>query len=332
MHPAPAQDPQSQYWVKVAREALAHYAPALQAASCTVLARTHNVVFLLESPSQRHILRLHTYAMPLHRLESEMQWLAYLAQAGISVPRPVPTQAGAWYALAQAEPQMAGVVFEYLGGEHRPLEALSLGDMRAIGVLLAQLHQAADGFSLPPDFALNRLDLEGLFGEMGRYALGGLSNLFSSSTLNHMSAVVEQVRHSFAQLQPQAGVMGILHGDLHQQNILFEGEHVHALDFEYAGIGFYLYDFTPLLWQLKLRPNYAELEHTLWDAYTALRPLPEHRQHLETLIAARQVASMRWLALNRDNPSIHPHAERLIAQRDQELQTYLQTGILQRKP
>lgn len=146
-----------------------------------------------------------------------------------------------------------------------------------------------------------------------------------------MQQVGQQVGRVFATLGQTRTSYGLIHGDLHQQNILFHEGQARALDFEYCGWGYFLYDFTPLLWQLKLRPDYAELEQALWEGYQAVRPLPsDWRAHLETLIAARQVASIRWLALNHENPSVYPHAQAMMAQRTEELRRFLAEGRLER--
>ena len=115
------------------------------------------------------------------------------------------------------------------------------------------------------------------------------------------------------------------------QNILFHEGEVRALDFEYCGWGYYLYDLTPLLWQLKPQSRYPELEQALWDGYTSIRPLSSrHRELLETFIAGRQVASMRWVAANRHNPAYQGKVEGILAQRTVELQGFLETGMLHR--
>ena len=116
------------------------------------------------------------------------------------------------------------------------------------------------------------------------------------------------------------------------KNILFHEGEVRALDFEYCGWGYYLYDLTPLLWQLKPQNRYPQLEQALWDGYTSIRPLTQrHRELLETFIAGRQVASMRWIAANRQNPHVVGKVEAILTQRTAELQAFLETGKLNRR-
>jgi len=317
-------------WLAIARRALVAY--GLGQAECRILARTHNVVFLAQDGPRRYVLRLHTYALNTHRLRAEIAWLSHLADVrGLPVPRPLYTSSGAPYALAQDAPQMIGVLFAYQEGEEKPLHALDEADCAAIGQLLARLHQAAQDFPPTPDTDLPRLDYEGLFGEGGRYALGGLQSMLSPFMLETMQQVGQQVRRVFDAMGQTRASYGLIHGDLHQQNFLFHQGQARALDFEYCGWGYFLYDFTPLLWQLKLRADYAALEEALWQGYQAVLPMPpDWRAHLETLIAARHVASVRWLALNHQSPSVYPHAQAMMTQRTHELAAFLAEGRLER--
>jgi Ser/Thr protein kinase RdoA (MazF antagonist) len=82
---------------------------------------------------------------------------------------------------------------------------------------------------------------------------------------------------------------------------------------------------------LKPLSNYKELEEALWQGYTSKRPLTNrHRELLEIFIAARQVASMRWVAANQHNPAYQGKVEAILQQRTAELAGFLETGILNR--
>ena len=116
------------------------------------------------------------------------------------------------------------------------------------------------------------------------------------------------------------------------KNILFHENEVRALDFEYCGWGYYLYDLTPILWQLKPQARYPQLEQALWDGYTDIRPISKrHRELLETFIAGRQVASMRWIAANQQNPYVAGKVESILTKRTAELAAFLETGELKRE-
>ncbi|MCA9912607.1 MAG: phosphotransferase, partial [Anaerolineae bacterium] len=155
--------------------------------------------------------------------------------------------------------------------------------------------------------------------------------IFTGAQLLTMQEVAGKVHAAMQNLGRGEEEFGIIHADLLLHNILFHEGEARGLDWEYSGWGYFLYDLTPLLWQMKPLPNYAEIQAALWDGYTSIRPLTEeHRNLLETLIAGRQVASMRWVAANQRNPHYAGKVERILAQRTAELRNFLDTGTLNR--
>ena len=145
--------------------------------------------------------------------------------------------------------------------------------------------------------------------------------------------VARRLRAPLTELASKPAAMGLIHADLLAKNVLFRADGIAALDFEYCGWGFYLYDLAPLLWQLKgeRAADYPQLEDAMWRGYTSIRRVDEgDRALLETFIAARQIASIRWLQSNMDNLNIRAVAPSLIAGRCEELKVFLETGNLRR--
>ena len=100
-----------------------------------------------------------------------------------------------------------------------------------------------------------------------------------------------------------------------------------------AGWGYFLYDLAPLLWQLKGdRPDdYPMLEEALCQGYACARAVTEpERALLEPFIAARQLASCRWLLGHWDHPDLREMAPALLHARFAELEAFLTTGRLDR--
>jgi Ser/Thr protein kinase RdoA (MazF antagonist) len=311
-----------------ARQALTHY--ALPAYSLTFLAQTHNVVYRVQSPDLNAILRLSDAKHAnLEHIASEMALLNGLAEANFPyrLPTPIADKQGAWVVSTD---DAHAVLTHYLEGDLRTPDTLTEDEAEALGRAIAHLH--AWDYDIPTDFTRPKLDMAGMFGQGGLYALGEAHPLITPQQAATMQAALGRVNFAFKVLGVNDYQFGLIHGDLLLPNVLF-GDTLGLLDFEYCGWGYYLYDLTPLLWQLKPQANYAKLEARIWKGYTSVRPKLGYYKHmLETLIAARHVASMRWVALNADNPHIAPHAERILAQRTQELTGFLLTGRLKRKP
>ncbi len=291
------------------------------------LAQTHHPVMQVDDDKR---YTLHLYASDaIHRdaLQAQHRVQRAVNQAGLCVPQPVQ--------VVTDESQIAAL-YTYVEGESRSVEALTAEDVRRIGGYLARLHRITLTVQPRP-----RFDVEGLFGERGAYALDDdTATCFTAEQRAIMQQVIQRVREAMQTLSQHDDEFGLLHADLLLQNVLFRrdapddtaGTTLCALDWEYCGYGYYLYDLTPLLWQLKPLPAYRVFQKALWQGYTAVRPLRGyHVDVLETFIAARQVASLRWVAQNRQLPAYRERVSGIIATRIAELTHFLQTGTLQRR-
>jgi Ser/Thr protein kinase RdoA (MazF antagonist) len=248
-----------------------------------------------------------------------------LRAAGAHLPVPLPV--GDLQVLQVNEGRVLALLLHYLEGEAITIAQLTPDLMRKIGGFIARWHQVGTQIlGQPTVLTRPRLDFEGLLGTQSIYQHEG-ERIYTDEQHALMQAAKEKVRAAM----DARGADGFLlvHGDMLLDNLLlYEGE-IRALDFEYCSFGYDLYDLTPLLWQLKPEPNYPVWEDALWEGYTTPRPLP-YRHLLEAFIAARQVASMRWIAANQHNPAIGSEAPALLQRRAAELKTFLETGVLRR--
>jgi Ser/Thr protein kinase RdoA (MazF antagonist) len=296
------------------------------------LAQTHHPVMHVDDDRQ---YTLHLY--PLDTINSEALQAQHriqrnVNQGGLCAPQPVQSVTG--------ESQIAAL-YTYVEGEGRSVESLTAADVQQIGGYLARLHRMSLSMKSRP-----RFDVEGLFGEEGVYALDtDTAACFTAGQQGVMQEVIRRVDEAMQTLSQHDDEFGLIHADLLLQNVLFrdatetagttadtpDEQALCALDWEYCGAGYYLYDLTPLLWQLKPRPACRAFQTALWQGYTAIRPLESyHADVLETFIAARQVASLRWVAQNRQLPAYQERFSGIIATRIAELKHFLQTGTLQR--
>lgn len=311
------------------------------------LAYTHNRVFALSHEGSKYILRLRTDS-PMSanhlRARSEAKFLRQLREdTSLIAPLPVLTRNGDYYLIIPNWSRqlhrgavIAGTMFEYVEGHEISATEITQENVHKIGVFLAELHNYTKPYKHEGvdkgRYCLNRFSWGGTEVFPDNYRFYETSKaLFSPEQLNVMNTIALVVKSAMDELGQSEDEFGLIHGDLLLKNILFHEGEVRALDFEYCGWGYYLYDLCPLLWQLKPLPNYKELEEALWNGYCSIRPLTErHRQLLETFIAARQVASMRWVAANQHNPAYQGKVASILQQRTAELQGFLETGILTR--
>ncbi len=309
-------DAQQAWWYQQAKTALKAF--HMPDASIEWLAYTHHAVFKAQANSESYVLKL---ALPENsqQLKSEFHLLSTLSASGLGVSQAINH-------FHHAE--FSAILLTFLEGISRDSESITNDDMDAIGEFLAKFH-ALDFDKHSHD---KRLDWDGLFTNDGLYHLGAEQLLvFTDDQIIIMDEVAAQVKQAMETLGTDSDQFGLIHGDLLLKNILFDGDAIHALDFEYASLGYYLYDLTPLLWQLKPHTAFAHLQQSLLHGYSRIRPLDSGQlATLETLIAGRQVASMRWVASNQHNPYIVGKVDAILAQRTTELSSFLETGYLKR--
>ena len=293
-------------------------------------------VFALEDASGRYVLRVHHAGESCIHLESLLIWLQALSGAGrLCVPRPLTTVQGPLL----GEVNVAGLpdvqrcsLLSWLPGVSLTPEALAPGQARAMGELLARLHDFAAQWRPPPGFARPRLDAAGLFGEHSPYASDAGDALFSSELRGLMAAVAQRTQRLMQRLDAQPHARGLIHADFIAKNCLFTDAGACALDFDDCAWGYFLYDLAPAMLQFSALPGHTALAEALWAGYTARRPLPQaQRNDLETLVAARLVASCRWLAANQHVMQVRARTAQLLAQRAATLRNFLVTGRVRRR-
>lgn len=320
---------------RAAHNALAAF--DLQGAALRLGLYVNNAVFMVEHETGRFALRIHRRALKRREwIESALTWLeAMQRDTGLCTPRPRRTRDGALLAEADVdgidEPLFVSLLGWLEGHFYQPAE-LSPDQVWQVGAFLGALHQHSAAYAPPPGFMLPRLDWEGLFGQESPYNPGDAASIFTSEQTAVFERVAERVRQTMIALDREHSQFGLIHADLIAKNYLFNGSSVCAIDFDDCAFGYYLYDLAPPLLQFSALPGYAQLKDALWRGYTSVRPQPdERRPYLEAFIAARHVASCRWIAGNLDHPNVRLRAPEIIRDRVAELVLYLETGTLERR-
>jgi Ser/Thr protein kinase RdoA (MazF antagonist) len=317
----------------MAQGVLPHF--GVEAGTLRLLSQMTNVVFHVETPTSRYVLRFHS-AGPLAPLESELIWSEYLAEETLlAVRQPMRTLGGGFLVECTHPTDGTGytaALFLWAEGQPATLDTLTEERLMQVGTYLGRLHQHAAVFTPPEGFVRPRLDWDGLFGADALYDPGEGAALFTPDHLRVFDAVAERTRAVMEALGTGPEQFGLIHGDFILKNYLLREDSICAIDFEYCGFGYYLYDLAPTLLQVSASGDYARYKAALLNAYVQLRPIaPPEYDMIETFVAARHVASCRWIASHQDNPQVQGRAAGIIAARVAELDAFLTTGRLQRK-
>ncbi len=294
----------------LASAALAAY--SIGPARLSPLAHLENTTFLVEARGGRYVLRIHrTTGAPWHparraaEVRSELQWLdALRRETDLAVPEPVSTRDGSPLTVVESagvpEPRVC-VLLRWVGGRFLST-SLTASHLVRVGRLMAQLHTQAMGFTPPDGFV--RWHREDLSEDVSGAIEQMVGDCCGSEDAALVATVLEGVRRTQRALGEGAEAYGLIHGDLHQENYLFDGGRVGIIDFDDCGWGHLLADFATTLSEVNGRPDTAALHAGLLRGYQELRPLPAgFDECLPAFLAYREVQLTLWVLELRNHPA-----------------------------
>ncbi len=299
---------------RLAEGALSEY--DLTGADLVPLAHAENTTFLVRTPADRYVLRIHRAAgTPIHpprseaEVRSELTWLSALTrETDLLVPEPIPTASGAPLMFAEADgvptPRIC-VLFRW--GSGRFLDAgLTPSHLERVGALLAELHDGAVGFVPPPGFVRWQVaDVSDAAADFARDVLGAR---FGAPAASSVESIVHAVRTARRALANAPVSFGLIHADLHQDNYLFERGRVRAIDFDDCGFGPFVYDLAVTDSELRDHRDHCALRDGLLSGYRSVRPLPDDLQRYLDVFHALRVLLLTLAFL--EQPHLSPDRAR----------------------
>jgi homoserine kinase type II len=227
---------------------------------------------LVAADGQRFFARVYE-EQALTGAETEVRLLSILSREGVPVVAPLEGTTGARVVDWQGKPF---AVFPWVEGDWLCLERVTPERCHAMGAALAQVHLASPSVgTLPagrfrPADMLKRLERVEREGEP------------------HLRGPVERIRRlydKYVPLRDEQLPLGVSHGDLFRDNVLWQGPKIAALlDFESAAWGNFAYDLmvTALAWCYRDALQTSNVQ-AMFQGYSSVRRLdPAERAALET--------------------------------------------------
>ena len=277
--------------------------------------------------SGRYLLRVHDAIYQTSEyIASEMEWLRALREdTDLAVPEPVPNVHGTFmteaYATDVSEPRVCSLL-RWMNG--RAYRHASPNRLTAIGEVMAQLHNHAEGWRPPPGFTRRRLDWDGLLGDESGFDVSP-ERVWKSqpdSYVELFETVSEKIKAAIRELGDGPEVFGLIHADLHTSNLLFYGNETRVIDFDDSGFGYWVYDMAVSL----LQNGRPDLRDHFFQGYARHRPIPvDQLKYVDTFTAARRLSNAVW-AFGQAEHSSHSrkHTSRWLESTVQALKLFLQ--------
>jgi Ser/Thr protein kinase RdoA (MazF antagonist) len=278
-----------------------------------------------------------SYVLRLHRpgyhsfgeLCSERLWTRALAEAGIAVPIPVGTRDGADYVSvpvpALGQQRQVGMtrwiegelLADVLGRDTHDVGKLE-HYFAELGAILAAMHDQSSRWRPPPTFRRHAVDADGLMGEAPFWGPFWDHPVFSRAERRLVIETRERLRGALTRLGRDPSIFGVIHADLHDGNLLVDGERLTVIDFDDCGFGWHLYDIAVALVHRQRSPHFVAIQQALVRGYRTRRALGDEAVALIPMfLLIRGLAQIGWLHQRPEidaSATIRATADRLCAQ------------------
>ena len=242
---------------KLAEEAIKHW--DVEVKSINLHLQSENTVFKVEG------LDGNTYALRIHRkgyhdleeLNSEHVWTSSLSNAGLLVPEAVVTRSGKAYTsvsfLNSSEYRYVGLV-KWIEGTILndlilDLEEKDVSDLyESLGKVVAKFHKATIAWEKPKDFKRHSFDTDGFLGSKPFWGRFWEAQNATTREREKLSLIRNNITESLSKLPKDINSFGMIHADLHSQNVLIQGKSLSVIDFDDSGFGWYGFDLAVAIW------------------------------------------------------------------------------------
>jgi Ser/Thr protein kinase RdoA (MazF antagonist) len=289
----------------VAAEALRRW--GIEDARLSLIKMRENAVFRVDTAEGTRALRIHRHAYHSDEaLNSELQWMRALEQAGVSVPQVIPSAQGALFERVQHEaiPEVRQVdLFQWIDGT--PLGASGEGlamdrdairaTFRTVGELCARVHNQSADWTPPAGFTRHAWDEDGLAGAEPFWGRFWELKLLSPAERALMEKARDRVHEDLAALGKSAGY-SVIHADLTPENIMVHNGEVRLIDFDDAGWGWHLFELATALYFHLNEDYYEDALAAILEGYRSQRPLSgEDADRLPLFMLARGLTYVGWV-------------------------------------
>jgi len=269
---------------------------------------SENVTFRVSvrNSDSDYVLRLHRPGYnSIEELNSERIWISALKEAGISVPGSLLTREGQHFTLVDipdtGEQRYAGMTTwlpgtplnEYLTTKSDPEERTRF--FRRIGEIAAAIHNQSSNWKEPAGFEMGRLDIEGLLGESPFWGRFWEHAELTTAEKALLLRERERARVTLTDYGESAENFGLIHADLHPDNIVYNGEDLALIDFDDTAYGWHLYEIATVLIMDRFAPDFEALRAALLEGYREHRDLSEQDvELLSAFLLIRGMAIIGW--------------------------------------
>lgn len=239
-----------------------------------------------EASAEEFILRLHRPATQSFLgmrqrpdvIASELLWLDALAR-GTSLTVQQPIRNGDGKLVTEIElgaDSLPCTLQRWVEGDSLLPDGIATAALaEELGAVVAQLHQHAAAWALPPEFVRPTYDLAYFLQRTEMLQSGVDYGVITPVDYAIMAETTDVILALLAATPRSTTMWGLIHADLHQGNYLVHRGDVRPVDFSLCGFGYWLYDLGTALLGLK-----HDLRDAFLRGYEQYRPSPREQMRL----------------------------------------------------
>ncbi|BAY87465.1 stress response kinase A [Calothrix parasitica NIES-267] len=166
-----------------------------------------------------------------------------------------------------------------------------------LGKLFAHIHKKIADWQKPINFHRPTFDADSLIGKNGAfgYANSGYK-YFDRETVSLFESVYQRLI-DFEAVNGKENNFGIIHGDLHLNNVILHQSSLIPIDFDDSGWGYYIYDLAVILANYWGIPEYSAIKINLIKGYRTTRKMSDEIENqIPLFIAVRYICIALFLA------------------------------------
>lgn len=270
-----------------------------------LMTNEYNAIFRADTADQRRfVVRI---LRPGERTDlqilSQAAWLAELGQQGVDVAYPVLNRDGDLVTRVEVPgvPEVRqGMVCVWVPGG--PLGGqCSLPNVEKQAALMAHMHACAAAYTLPADFQVKVYDRLYPYPEPWVLPDPAYVAVLDDDVRAQVAEAIPLVQAALDGLRDSGRARQLLHGDLHQWNVMLAGERVYAIDFDDLLLGYPVQDIGITLFYYLMRENFADILAAFRRGYETVIPWPEqYPGEVETWIIARALTLLNGVLWSHD--------------------------------
>jgi len=224
-------------------------------------------------------------------LRAEIAFVRFLAEDGrVKVPHPIKNHEGNFYTsiLHEVSGRMFHcVLYSWILGEELEDEPTD-EQLSALGIAMATMHVAAQGFKLPEGSSLPTFDDPLWWTEDFLLSEKSVLDAEAKDLISRaLSAIKSGVSKFYLNATP-----GVIHADMHGGTVLWHDGGLSVIDFDDCGLGLPIQDFATALYYF----DTPEQDAAFKAGYQSIAPIPEcSEKEMKMFFLQRRVVLLNYL-------------------------------------